>query len=406
MFAPILFKVIDAKTEDTLDSATFVINGSKIESVFLKDIYIIKPPFSNSATNFELVVLRDGYNDKHDVYEVENLYKDGKPEPLTIRLERLQRPGEFTTTLEWDGKTDFDSHMMIFDDSMNLLLQDEVVSSRTATAMLYFDNRCEDFGTWSGNSGYVNYMKQNGITNKPCSAIRCDGIFYELDYDNLGDYDKGNVEHISGRVSLDENRIYRFIIYKYNRGGTGFKDSKARVTIMLNNKEHHIKPINNKMYWILFDIKKVNRDWVVGLINDCTDTIPQGFLSQNNVDDVQQCIKTYASYGTIQEGITNELTFTNNKNGLEAEFTPSSIGKYQISLSIIECVGYPIVWIYTKKNGVEKLKKKISGLSATSMNVMFSINSQQDIQTYTMKFALWTGNNEGGKFSINITKTS
>jgi hypothetical protein len=108
----------------------------------------------------------------------------------------------------------------------------------------------------------------------PTDAVEYDGFYYELDFDDT-DGKKYYTEHIHGWINTDsDDRIYRFFVKDYN-GRHRMYDWDVSASIDLGNtyypqsvsgaEFYKVRDISDtgKLYWIVFDIKKVNGRWTV-----------------------------------------------------------------------------------------------------------------------------------------------
>lgn len=395
-FEVIMFNIIDGKTQDRLSPAIILINGQQADLLTCPEYqaydYILIPPYSSKTEEFEVIAAYDGYNTKTGNYSFNTL--NGH----SILLEANQNPGEFTVAFEWSNRIDFDPYLQIFDSNMNLLLEDEVNGFTTKPANLYYNSHQQD-DNYMEESGYNTWLSGQGRTNVAYALIKKDGTFYELDYDYTGEDYRDPIEHMSGKVNLNGNRIYRFMLNTCDNN-FGLAESNSKVTLTLENNEYVFYASEDKVYWTVFDIKKVNGIWTAVTIDEYSDMAQPGFIGcpEPGADKVLASgVTSWDDGGEITEGITSEFSFNTYSAGYEIDFNPGVTGLYRINIQQTEGAGYPVVGIYSGGTRVMS-----SGPNeGVNINGTFRI---QNAQTHTVKLAFWSGGVTHGKMNVTITK--
>ena len=396
-FEVIRFNVIDGQTQDRLNPAIILIDGQPADLLTCPEYqaydYILIPPYSSKTAEFEVIAVYDGYNTKTGDYSFNTLDRH------SILLEANQNPGEFTVAFEWSNRIDFDSYLQIFDSDMNLLLEDDVTGFITKPANLYYNSHQGDDG-YMEESGYNAWLSGQGRTNVAYALIKKDGTFYELDYDYQGESGRDPVEHMTGKVNLSGNRIYRFMLNACS-SDQGLAESNSKVTLTLENNEYVFYASEDKVYWTVFDIKKVNGIWSAVTIDEYSDMAQPGFIGCPGPGPekiLNSGVTSWDDGGEITEGITREFSFNTYSTGYEIDFNPGVTGVYRINIQQTEGAGYPVVGIYSGGTIVRS-----SGPNSEEVNINTTFRAQ-NTQTHTVKLVFWSGGVTHGKMNITITK--
>lgn len=401
IFEVIRFNVIDGKTQDRLSPVIILIDDEPADLLTCPEYqeydYILIPPCSGKTEEFKVIAAYDGYNTKIGNYSFDTL--NGR----SILLEANQNTGEFTVTFEWSDTVDFDPYLQIFDSDMNLLLEDAVSGFTANPANLYYSSHSEYAqDNYREESGYEAWLDEQGRENAAYAIIKKDGIFYELDYDYRGEKDRVPIEHMTGKVNLDGNRIYRFMLNDCAKEDKyGLKKSNSKVTLTLENNEYVFSASGDTLYWTVFDIKKVNGIWSAVTIDEYSDIAQPGFIGCPGPETDMILVSGVTSWddgGEITEGITREFSLDAYPTGYEIDFYPSSTGTYRINIEQTEGAGYPVVGIY---NGDTVVTTEGPNTDDVNIDATFTI---QNTQTHIVKLVFWSGGATQGKMNVTITK--
>lgn len=258
----IRFNVVDEKHLDTnLTGVTITINGTTITPLSVSGYtdydYIVEAPSSDESAMFTLRLTKTGYNSITATYSVNTL------DEKTVFMLKTQQSDEFNIHLQWfpqsgqTGGLDMDSHLLIYSASD---LTDSVA-----------------------HLSYQSTDKISDYTGHASGVVKDSGIFYELDYDDTNG-GHGFNENISGKVV--DGRIYKFIVHNYS-SDLMMSDNGTIVQLIFNNKRYpgaldssvqssYNVPFGNPKYWIVFEIKKDDGQWIVNTINTPSNEEPWG----------------------------------------------------------------------------------------------------------------------------------
>jgi hypothetical protein len=354
-----VFKVIRFNAKDatnpliSLDGVTFEI-GVDAEHLLPAELlycpeytdfqYVIMAPTSQT---FTIAAYKEEYSDYEEEFTVARL------DTGAILMEKALDYGSFAITAQWfpknesgeyiTGETsaDFDSYIQIYDSNMDMVYEDTVSGYESHYAHLFYGSHTRNEKVepnWASASGYDDWLAEIGRENKAYAATKFDGIFYELDYDSRSGKDvDGNIlhiEHMTGKVNLNGNRVYRFMLNDCDGDGhMSYYESK--VSVVFNGKTYRYEiPSGGKRFWVVFDIKKVNGVWRVVEVNKFDNFGPFGLETCPGVDEefhIDSAVTNWDTTRTITLGEDLVLNFNNENLGYEIEFTPSESGDYNFS---------------------------------------------------------------------------